>query len=135
MIASIFILFCFSLKQIFTNDLNETNFFYQLPNTEESRLQKCLEEVISKENKTESLICILEEFRDNPDNATTLIKNTLSIRQLFLPSLLYSAGMECLYDLVNEILDPEHKFINDLFDVIKNKKEFFNYIIYLYLNK
>ena len=131
MITSIFILFCFSLKQIFTNNLNETNYFYQLPNTEESRLQKCLEEVISKENKTESLICILEEFRDNPDNATALIKNALSMRQFFLPSLLYSAGMECLYDLLNEILDPEHKFIIDLFDVIKNKKEFFNYIIAL----
>ena len=53
-------------------------------------------------------------------------------RESYLISLLNNTGFECLFDLLNETLNPEHEFVKDLLDVKKNHKEFIN--IYNFIN-
>ena len=53
MVISIFILFYFSFKIILTDNLNETNIFYQLKNTEDGeKLTQCFTNLTSPDNKT-----------------------------------------------------------------------------------
>ena len=136
MLISIFILFCFSLKLILSKNLNENNISYQLKNTEnEETLIQCMIELFSTDNKTkeertEYIVCILEEIRDNSTNARTMVKNALLFKDFFLKEFLINNDMEFLYDLLNEILDNNHPFIDDLFDAIDNHKELMNYLIF-----
>ena len=74
-------------------------------------------------------MCVLEEFRNYPEASKNLLKLTFAFRSLYLTNILKSIDMEPLYDLLDEILDPKHPFIDDLFDVIGNQKEFIDYIL------
>ena len=133
MVTSFLIFICFSLKIILSKNLNQTKYFHQISNTEEDqeRISQCIANLIKKQNTTASIVCVLEELRDNPKTAEVIIKAGLAARGYYLPSLLESSGMECLSDLLNEILDPYHAFVNDLLDVMKNHKELINNIIAL----
>ena len=137
MVTSFLIFICFSLKIILSKNLNQTKYFYQIRNTEEDqeRISQCIANLIKKQNTTASIVCVLEELRDNPKTAEAIIKFGLALRGTYLPSLLESSGMECLFDLLNEILDPYHAFVNDLLDVMKNHKELINNIIALIKTK
>ena len=141
MMNSIFILFCFSLKLILSKNLNENNFFFQLKNTEDGeRLKQCIFELVSadnitKEEKTEYIVCILEEIRDNSTIARNIVKNVLIFKDLFLKEFLINSDIEYLCDLLNEILGNNHPFIDDLFDAIDNHKELMNYLIFFVIIK
>ena len=110
MVTSFLIFICFSLKIILSKNLNQTKYFHQISNTEEDqdRISQCIANLIKKQNTTASIVCVLEELRDNPKTAEAIIKFGLALRGTYLPSLLESSGMECLFDLLNEILDPYH---------------------------
>ena len=137
MVISIFILFYFSFKIILTDNLNETNIFYQLKNKEDGeKLYQCLVNLTSpgnktKEEKTKYIVCIFEEIRDNSKIVRTVVKNILSLKDWFLKPLLIDSDMEFMYDLLNETLDKNNPFIDDLFDVIGNHKELMDYLIFL----
>ena len=135
MVISIAILFCFSLKLILAKKLNEINFSFQLKDTnDQEKFKQCLTNLfnidkLTKEEKTKNIVCVLEEFRNYPEASKNLLKLTFAFRSLYLTNILKSINMEPLYDLLDEILNPMHPFIDDLFDVIGNQKEFIDYIL------
>ena len=134
MVISIAILFCFSLKLILAKKQNEIIFSFQLKDSnDEERLKQCIANLtkndITKEEKTKSIVCILEEIRDNPKMGSSIIKFFLAFKDLYLKKILENFGVEFLYDLLDEILHPNHPFIDDLFYVIGNHTELIDYIL------
>ena len=112
-----------TLKLILAENLTETNFIYRLRKTkDDSRLNECILSLLLSEDKdarTKLVICILEYIRDYPKEAHSEIKDIIQNFGFLLEHFLKANDMEYMYDFFNEIiLDPDYKFIDDLFDVI-----------------
>ena len=146
MVASILILFYFSLKLIVAENINNTNFSFQLQNTEDEKRQKeCFSLIISlfppehipKEKMSEIILCISELLK-NPTYTKILLDSIKqNIRLLigiikpniseYLTTILIENNMPFLCDLVKDVFGPESKFYDDLIDVIEKHTEFIDY--------
>ena len=110
MVLSIFILFYFSLKLIFAENLNEANFLYQFQNNEneikKEQFKENITSVFSKENESqeeskEILIGILELFRSSPKNFRVIF-NFKPIIKENLGIILNQANMSFLCNLTED---------------------------------
>ena len=136
MVRSIFILFCFSLKLILAENLNETNFLYQLQNTEvkiyQNQSKENITSLISSEDELKKEIIKIVEFikgfsgdsRFLFDFLKLLIKSNLNI-------FFEQYNMTFLYNLTEDIFGEKSTFLNDLFDVLVNHTELIDYAIIL----
>ena len=141
MVASLFIFLYFSLKLILAKNLNETNFSFQLENSEDEKNQtECAEVIkylIDPKNKSEEMmykgiICILQLFRDEPVVAINLIN--IFVRpsaSKMLRDILIKNNMSYLTNLTDEVFDVKSKFYDDFFNVLENHPEFSDYTLNL----
>ena len=139
MVASIVILFYCSLKIILAENLNVTNFLFQLKNAEdEDKQQKCISKItalisgeISKEKMSEAILCSLELIRDNPAFSGNIIGLIKPFFSMIVNPILIQNNMSFLCDFVEDAFGPKSKFYDDLLYVIQNHKEFVDYSLIL----
>ena len=138
MVLSIFILFYFSLKLIFAENLNEANFLYQFQNNEneikKEQFKENITSIFSKENESqeeskEILIGILELFRSSPKNFRVIFNFFKPIIKENLGIILNQANMSFLCNLTEDFFRENNTFFNDAFDVIENHPELINYTL------
>ena len=139
MVASIVILFYCSLKLILAENLNVTNFLFQLKNAgDEDKQQKCISKItalisgeISKEKMSEAILCSLELIRDNPAFSGNIIGLIKPFFSMIVNPILIQNNMSFLCDFVEDAFGPKSTIYDDLLYVIKNHKEFVDYSINL----
>ena len=115
MLITIFILLYFSLKLILAENLNKTNFSFQLQNCEnEEREGKSFFlvnsliqfEDISKKEMNKLIIKILEMYRDHLSSAEAIIDWVIKpYLSEYLQKILNQNNMSFLCELVEEVLD------------------------------